>query len=422
MADHTITENGDGTFTVIDNVGSNGTDIITNIQFLQFDDQTFTIVPTIINGTSSDDILIGTTIAETFSGFGGNDTITAMDGNDTLFGGNDDDTLTGGGGGDILDGGDGNDRFLYFSDSEIGGDFIQGGAGIDRIVIDLGDGDEIDLNAIDILSIEEIQFNTSAGSNVENIVNISFTQFGNGGLSETLTIIGTDSFGVVGEDFLNISLNNLTDTDADFSGFQFVDWGRANQTLRFSGTQSANVITGTTQSDTILGFDGEDTLSGGAGDDVLNGGVGDDNLIGGSGDDTLIGGDGNDILNGGSGADILNGGAGDDILNAGTGPDTLDGGAGIDTGDYTFTNGDLTVNLDTGQAFGTPAGFGGETITNVENLILAGGDDMITGDGMANVIEAGGGDDVINGLGGNDIIDGGSVSYTHLTLPTTPYV
>ena len=170
---------------------------------------------------------------------------------------------------------------------------------------------------------------------------------------------------------------------------------------------------------------GADDISGGAGDDLIVGDVGhlgegnaftggNDILNGNAGNDIIYGdyltnassfivAGGNDIISGGFGNDILFGQEGDDIISGGTGADTIDGGAGIDTGDYTFTNGDLTVNLDTGQAFGTSAGFGGETITNVENLILGGGDDLITGDAGNNVIDAGAGDDMVDGGAGDDV-------------------
>ncbi|NJN88073.1 MAG: calcium-binding protein, partial [Leptolyngbyaceae cyanobacterium SL_7_1] len=94
----------------------------------------------------------------------------------------------------------------------------------------------------------------------------------------------------------------------------------------------------------------------------------------------LNGGAGNDTLNGGNGNDRLNGDAGDDILNGGAGADTLVGGRGNDTYFVEgFVNGfspDTVVEsanggIDTVIVAGTF-----RLPTNVENLILVGGDSI----------------------------------------------
>ncbi len=82
-----------------------------------------------------------------------------------------------------------------------------------------------------------------------------------------------------------------------------------------AGTNLADTITAGAANDMVLGFDGDDTLNGGGGAD------------------RLIGGNGNDTLNGGAGIDTIKGDAGNDtiIRTIGEGIDTVDGGADSDT-------------------------------------------------------------------------------------------
>ncbi|MDX1253637.1 MAG: peroxidase family protein, partial [Oceanisphaera sp.] len=61
------------------------------------------------------------------------------------------------------------------------------------------------------------------------------------------------------------------------------------------GTAGDDVLNGTAVGDEIQGLGGNDTLNGLGGDDVLDGGEGNDRLDGGLGIDTMIGGTGNDI-------------------------------------------------------------------------------------------------------------------------------
>jgi Ca2+-binding RTX toxin-like protein len=114
----------------------------------------------------------------------------------------------------------------------------------------------------------------------------------------------------------------------------------------------------------LTGTAGDDIINGLNGNDVLNGGAGNDRLNGGSGTDTLNGDAGNDILNGNADADILNGGDGDDILvhNDGEGADTFNGGAGQDTVYYTGDNDGDTLNVT----------FDGTRITQLEGGALTG--------------------------------------------------
>ncbi len=142
------------------------------------------------------------------------------------------------------------------------------------------------------------------------------------------------------------------------------------------GANGNDTLTGSTQADTLFGFDGNDSLTGGGGDD---------SLIGGMGNDTLTGNNRNDSLNGG------------------LGDDSLDGGAGLDTA--IFGAADNTVNLSINGAQNT--GEGTDTLSNIENLVGGAGNDSLTGDNNANLLDGGTGNDTLNGGQGADTLIGG---------------
>ncbi len=141
--------------------------------------------------------------------------------------------------------------------------------------------------------------------------------------------------------------------------------------------------------DTIYALGGNDIVHGGGGDDIVYGDAGNDLLYGDAGNDMLYGGDGNDTLCGGGGND------------------TIDGGGGVkDTASYADATSGVTVDLNITSAQDT-GGAGIDTILNIENLIGGSGDDVLTGNGLANTLLGGGGNDVLSGMDGNDTIDGG---------------
>lgn len=81
------------------------------------------------NGTSGDDELEGTRLADIIRGFDGDDELEGEGGDDTLLGGDDDDELDGDSGDDVLYGGNGNDDL----DGGSGKDRLSGGAGRDEL-------------------------------------------------------------------------------------------------------------------------------------------------------------------------------------------------------------------------------------------------------------------------------------------------
>lgn len=211
-----------------------------------------------------------------------------------------------------------------------------------------------------------------------------------------------------------------------------------------------------------------ENLVGGSGNDVLDaskstlsthilvGMLGNDTLIGSNLADTLWGGVGDDILQGGGGIDALNGGDGNDTLQGGTASDNIDGGGfncqiipatqpptgtaavpattscsttasaksttvgvnpGVNTLDFSDRSVAITADLSNLGSSATQTGISGEkdVVTfasgttapySVQYLRGGSGNDVLTGDGLANIIWGGGGDDTISGGGGNDAIYG----------------
>jgi Ca2+-binding RTX toxin-like protein len=85
---YTITALGGSTVRV---VGPDGTDIVSNVEQLIFDDQVFTVNvgggPMALNGTGGPDDLVGGPAGDVLNGFGGNDKLTGKGGADRLAGG-----------------------------------------------------------------------------------------------------------------------------------------------------------------------------------------------------------------------------------------------------------------------------------------------------------------------------------------------
>src|SRR5688572_15479160 len=91
------------------------------------------------NGSSGDDILVGTTGSDNLSGGAGSDTLDGGAGSDRLNGGSGTDTLDGGSGSDVLNGDSGNDTLVYNLSENLNGskDVYTGGSGIDTILMQL---------------------------------------------------------------------------------------------------------------------------------------------------------------------------------------------------------------------------------------------------------------------------------------------
>jgi Ca2+-binding RTX toxin-like protein len=216
-------------------------------------------------------------------------------------------------------------------------------------------------------------------------------------------------------------------------GNDSLEGGAGDDTLY--GAAGDDTLVGGDGNDSMEGFTGSDLLIGGAGDDYLDGGTEADTLLGGEGNDTLAagsdvaddyldGGAGNDILSAGGGNDTLLGGTGDDSLFAGEGDDlivmaddfgndTIDGWSGTDTLDAGAVTQDNVLDLTTGDPGNPEQGTlsnGTQTaqFSEIENIILGSGNDLVIGSSGNDSVSTGAGADTVNGGAGDDRFDIGA--------------
>lgn len=306
------------------------------------------------DGSDADDTLYGTSGDDTIRGRGGNDQIRASLGNDTL------------------DGGPGND----FLEGYIGNDIYVFGRGYGEDYIDeQGDSSDVDtLLLADGVTPGDITLRATPDFGTNAILTINNT-------TDQLTLGGFFAF-----DSLRVDL------------IQFADGTTWNYSMMLSHVEGVNLV-GTQDVDYLFGNVTNDILSGLGGDDRLYGGAGNDTLLGGAGVDQLDGGAGNDTLDGGLGADAMIGGSGNDLYvvdDVGDGV-TEQAGQGTDTVQSSIT-----------YALGA----------NVENLTLVGGaaingtgnsfNNIIVGNGSANVLTGGAGNDTYVVGAGDTIVEAAS--------------
>lgn len=243
-------------------------------------------------GTQFSDTMVGSSVDETFFGFGGRDTI---------------------------NGGAGIDTIRYDRD------FLRGAT--KGVNIDLSTGIATDgFGSRDTLaSIENIRAtdfkDTIVGSSASNFIrafagNDSIN--GGGGADTMRGGLGNDTYfvgstgdivdeaadGGAGTDTVHSTISfNLGNTAVVKGGVEnLVLLGTANK----SGTGNAlsNTLTGNTGNNILSGFAGNDTIDGGLGNDLVNGGVGNDILTGGDGLDTFVF---SNALNATTNVDTING-------------------------------------------------------------------------------------------------------------------
>ncbi|MEP2529981.1 calcium-binding protein [Shimia sp.] len=455
----TITQSGNNATVV----SSLGTDILTNVEVLAFNDQAVEIGTA--TATPGDDVLALTNGDDTINGLAGNDVIEGRDGNDSIIGGQGDDSLRGENGNDTLFGGEGRDN-LYGQNgndrldasggsaaSQGWGDYIRPGLGNDTIIGHAGHwatDEGADLSYGELNGVGGITINVGAdGTGTANS--------GNGQSNDNFTYIhyfegSQDADNITGsnedrwEGFSGLGGNDTIngrggDNRADYSNDE--DWGGAAVGISGTFSSTGNTINGQVQdafgdTDTLInvnqirgtdygdtlnasnsdigirfeGEDGNDDLIGSRGDDRLEGDAGNDTLIGGDGRDRMYGGDGNDLIDASGGAANTQGDWGD-FIRAGLGQDTILGHQGL----YNTGNG---VDI----SYSDVSGVGGLTVTRGAN----GSGSVVSGDGRVNdsftfihAITGSQDNDVFNGsnvagthfavwggLGGNDTINGGS--------------
>ncbi|MBL1242199.1 MAG: hypothetical protein COB13_010145, partial [OCS116 cluster bacterium] len=388
------------------------------------DDLTGVDTGTRIYGYDGADNIIGGAGADYLNAGSGDDTISAGAGDDSLLGGGGDDMLQGGLGADSLAGNGGNDTVVYSADTVGVKVNLAAQTAADNV------GGISEANGDTLSSIE----NVTSGSGADVLI-------GNGVANVLIAGAGDDFItGGGGADTINGGAGSDT---ADYAGSTAIDvtlHGAGAATIS-GGDAAGDIVTnvenviGGSGDDRLIGDAEDNELVGNTGDDFIAGGVGADNLSGGTGIDTLsyasdtagvsvdIGGNaasggdaagdvisGFENLIGGSGDDNLTGSGGNNVMTGGDGADTMNGAGGTDTASYVDENSGITVYLDGTAGIGNSAA--GDILSGIENIDSGYGDDILVGDGAANVLNGNDGDDILRGGGGADTLNGGDGSDT----------
>jgi Ca2+-binding RTX toxin-like protein len=385
------------------------------------------------NGLGSDDLIVLDNGNDSSDGGAGNDLIYGNGGNDTLVGGAGIDTLNGGDGNDVItsdgDGGTyrgdaGNDTLF----SGIGTETMDGGADIDTIDHTAFAGNYVFNMTTGLTNFGGESFinfeNANMGAGNDSVTGNASANLINGGAgNDTLvggagidTLNGGDGNDVITSDGDGGTYRGDGGNDTLFSGIgsETMDGGAGIDTIdhtAWGGSYVFNMATGLTDfsGESYINFEnanmgaGDNSVTGNASANLINGGAGNDTLVGGAGIDTLNGGDGNDVITSDGDGGTYRGDAGNDTLFSGIGSETMDGGAGTDTIDHTAFAGNYVFNMTTGLT-----NFGGESFINFENANMGAGNDSVTGNASANIINGGAGNDTLEGGLGQDSLTGGT--------------
>ena len=334
----------------------------------------------------------GRTDPPPLTGPAGDDILYGSSGANSLNGGKGDDVLYGGSGDDTLKGGPGVDSY-------------EGGPGSDTLIVDVADFfDEQNVARTEKGAID-------GGENPggrENSDTLSFADWVNSSeLGVTVTLAddkvfygGVESTGVY-KNIEHIIGSPYADTLTGDGGANVIDGG--------AGRDKLDGGTGNNDNNDTLSYQSHSasegvtvnlaTPSSSADESIANF----ENIIGSPQDDTLTG-DGN--------ANVIEGGAGKDKLNGGSGTDTLS---------YQGSNAGVTVDLRAGTGGLIQKSEGGHaegddvTSGTFENITGSRYRDTLTGDSNTNVLEGGPGRDTLDGGGG----DNDTASYAGATAAVT---
>ena len=185
--------------------------------------------------------------------------------------------------------------------------------------------------------------------------------------------------------------------------------------------------------DVLKGTPREDYFFGGCGDDRMYGYVEHDRFYGNESGHACSATTDNDVMYGGaandsfwgeyqqdSGRDQIYGGARDDNFYPRRGGENFDGGSGTDRVYARLIDYPANLHIDLEQGTYRIAARNGQ-VRHVENVIGSHGDDVIYGDGNANVLTGSYGNDELHGRGGDDELRGAGYIATHSSSTDTAY-
>ena len=404
-----------------------------------------------VQGSMHDDMLSGSRKGNMLWGNGGNDTLFGDKGNDTLFGGMGDDNLDGGDGEDTLEGGPGADELTGGEDddtasfsssvmavsvrlhsSQIKGGDAEGDTWGDVVTVEyvLPDEDGMDVEyeetVPDIVNLTgsanpdilagDSRDNTIKGGGGDDKIyggpgGGNDILMGDGGADTVFGGHGDDELhGGAGDDMLHggpgvdsyyggagSDMIYAEQTDAIFNGwlpaYDPTDPGNpnnapANDEDTPDDDEGTEAVSDPMAVDTVSFARLEEEVEFSLADDAEN----IENLIGTPEDDTLTGDDQNNVIEGGDGAD------------------NLDGGDGMDTVSYENSDRRVSIDLsgDDDSASGGHAQGDELTAGSFENVTGSAHNDILVGDGNANVLRGLAGEDDITGGNGGDTIEGGA--------------
>ena len=346
----------------------------------------------------------GRTDPPPLTGPAGDDILYGSSGANSLNGGKGDDVLYGGSGDDTLKGGPGVDSY-------------EGGPGSDTIIVDMDDFFDERFSAETYKGRTE-QDAIDGGQNPggrENSDTLSFAEWEDTANEKGVEVnLGTREVKHDGK----ISTGVFTNIE-HLIGSKYED--------KLTGDGGDNVIEGGPDNDEINGGAGSDTASYKSSNSgvTIDLGITTGQSGGHAAGDTFT-----SIENviGSAHADTLTGSGSANIIEGGGGGDTLDGGDGTDTLSYQGSNGGVTVDLSKGKevdingtmkyiinkssgghaagdkvVYGTSA----STTGTFENITGSRYGDTLTGDAGANVLKGGAGRDTLTGGAGDDTLEGG---------------
>ncbi|MEP5729786.1 MAG: DUF4214 domain-containing protein [Sulfitobacter sp.] len=245
-------------------------------------------------GTSANELLEGSGLADTLDGAGGNDTINGLGGADSLVGGF---------GADSIDGGAGNDTIIGTTglstdeeSSPIGADTLIGGAGDDSIngygnntYAEGGTGND-SLYGGPGSSDDTLDGGTGAdllwgqgGADVYYVDNL-----GDDVQEFTYDTMGPGNTATGDVDEIRASISWVL-RDWNDDGFNIENLTLlGSASINATANEVGNVLTGNSGGNLLSALAGDDTIDGGGGNDTIDGGTGEDLMTGGSGADTFI--------------------------------------------------------------------------------------------------------------------------------------